>query len=125
MPTAPELPKQGSGGANSSDSESSSSSPAVDQRKTKSEPPNSPRELPASSGPEGLPAHGRDEAASEEPGPPAAAEAGGNEVEEAVEVEVNSSGPSGLLTQGMNGSWIALSQAPTEKSFTLPDPDEL
>ena len=71
---------------------------------------------------------------------PAAAEAGGNEVEEAsaaaveapaaaveeaVEVEVNSSGPSGLFAQGMNGSWIALSQAPTQKSFTLPDPDEL
>ena len=79
-------------------------------------------------------------AASEEPGPPAAAEAGGNEVEEAsaaavealaaaveeaVEVEVNSSGPSGLFAQGMNGSWIALSQAPTEEPFTLPDPDEL
>ena len=141
MPAAPngssELPAQGNGGPNGSDSESSSSSssPAVDPRLTRSEPPNSPRRLPEEepAGPEGLPANGTHEAA-EEPGPAAAAEAAGNEVVEtsaaaveepsAVEMEVNSSGPSGLPAQGMNGSWIALSEVPTEESINI-DPNEL
>ena len=137
MPAAPngssELPAQGNGGPNGPDSESSSSSsssPAVDPRLTRSEHPNSPRRLPEeeAAGPEGLPANGTHEAA-EEPGPAAAAEAAGHEVVEtsaaaveepsAVEMEVNSSGPSGLPAQGMNGSWIALSEAPTEESTPI------
>ena len=100
------LPAQGSeAAANSSDSESSSnSSPAVDTRKTKSEPPKSPRELLEEERPEGLPANGTHEAA-EEPRPPAPAGAGGNEVVEtpaaaeapAVEMVVNSCGLVGCL----------------------------
>ena len=44
---------------------------------------------------------------------------------EAPAVDMNSSGPSGLPGQGMNGSWTALNETPIEESFTIPDPNEL